>query len=108
MIRYSKENPGKEVQDEKESIQPDALGRGGAVGRRAGAPAGHEPLGVGEPHPVRVRLRPHAGAAHQRYFRGHRGARFPLARAGAVFRAELAVHVAQIEPRLQVPSDGQV
>ena len=31
-----------------------------------------------------------------------------LARAGAVFRAELAVHVAQIEPRLQVPSDGQV
>ncbi|MFR0798058.1 MAG: CopG family transcriptional regulator [Oscillospiraceae bacterium] len=45
---------------------------------------------------------------HQRYFRGHRGARFPLARAGAVFRAELAVHVAQIEPRLQVPSDGQV
>ena len=32
-----------------------------------------------------VRLRPHAGAAHQRYFRGHRGASFPLARAGAVF-----------------------
>lgn len=32
----------------------------------------------------------------------------PLARAGAVFRTELAVHVAQIEPRLQVPSDGQV
>ena len=31
-----------------------------------------------------------------------------LARAGAVFRTELAVHVAQIEPRLQVPSDGQV
>ncbi len=63
MIRYSKENPGKEVYDEKESIQPDALGRGGAGGRRAGAPAGHEPLGVGEPHSVRVRLRPHAGAA---------------------------------------------
>ena len=54
------------------------------------------------------RLRPHAGAQDQRYFRGHRGARFPLARAGAVFRTELAVHVAQIEPRLQVPSDGQV
>ena len=62
MIRYSKEKPGKEVHDEKESIQPDALGRGGAGGRRAGAPAGHEPLGAGEPHPVRVRLRPHAGA----------------------------------------------
>ena len=33
---------------------------------------------------------------------------YVLARAGAVFRTELAVHVAQIEPRLQVPSDGQV
>ena len=63
MIRYSKENPGKEVHDEKESIQPDALGRGGAGGRRAGAPAGHEPLGAGEPHSVRVRLCPYAGEA---------------------------------------------
>ena len=53
-------------------------------------------------------LSEYVGAQDQRYFRGHRGARFPLARAGAVFRAELAVHVAQIEPRLQVPSDGQV
>ena len=41
------------------------------------------------------------------------GVKAVLLRAGsqlelAVGRAELAVHVAQIEPRLQVPSDGQV
>ena len=46
MIRYSKENPGKEVHDEKESIQSDAVRRCGARGRRVGPPDGHEPFGA--------------------------------------------------------------